>query len=196
MFTGIIEATGEITAIEEAGQNKSFWIKSSISSELKPDQSVSHNGVCLTVEAVNGDTHKVTAVAQTLRVTNLGSSQVGQKFNLERCLPFNGRLDGHVVQGHADGTAICTHKTEKEGSTEFRFKVAQEFAALFIEKGSITINGISLTVWETTATSFKVTIIPYSMSHTNMGFVNEGDIVNIEFDVLGKYVVNYMKLTR
>lgn len=188
MFTGIIEQTGRVESIESHGSNLSFWIKSSLSAQLKIDQSLSHNGVCLTIEEIKGDTYKVTAIAETLRKTNLGSLHTGHQVNLERCMQMNGRIDGHIVQGHVDTTACCIAKEEKNGSTEFSFEIDERFAPLIIEKGSIAINGISLTLFNVTNTGFTVAIIPYTLAHTNLAELNVGNSVNIEFDIIGKYV--------
>jgi len=188
MFTGIIETTGTIKAIESSGTNISFWVASSLSNELKVDQSLSHNGVCLTVEAIENDQHRVTAIAETLQKTNLGSLTVGSILNLERCMQMNGRLDGHIVQGHVDSTATCIEAIEKDGSWEYRFEIPVSFASLIIEKGSITINGTSLTLFDIGLNSFKVAIIPYTYHHTNISSVQVGSVVNIEFDMIGKYV--------
>ena len=188
MFTGIVETQGIIKKAIEKGANKTFWIKSPISSKLKPDQSVAHDGACLTVEKVNGNQHRVTAIAETLIKTTLGDWQKGATINLERCLKINDRLDGHFVQGHVDTSAICIAKKEKGGSWEFSFQFLPEFATLIIEKGSISINGISLTIFNLTETTFDVAIIPYTFEHTNMNLVKPEQKVNIEFDMLGKYI--------
>jgi riboflavin synthase len=195
MFTGIIETTGSIINITTSGSNKTFEIQSPVSTELKVDQSVSHSGVCLTVESVNGNTHIVTAIAETLEKTNLHQWTTGTTVNIERCLQMNGRLDGHIVQGHVDATAICISKEDKQGSWEYTFEFDEQFASLVIEKGSIALNGISLTIFNITRNSFTIAIIPYTYQHTNIGQVNEQDIVNIEFDVIGKYV-HRMQQTR
>ena len=194
MFTGIIEQTGEIVGIQENGTNRSFWIASPLSASLKVDQSVSHNGVCLTVEEVNADSHRVTAIDETLQKTNLGKWETGACLNLERCMQMNGRIDGHMVQGHVDTTATCSAVIEKTGSWEFTFSIDKKFAALIIEKGSISLNGISLTIFNVTNDSFTVAIIPYTYEHTNMRFLEQGHIVNIEFDMIGKYVNRIMSL--
>ena len=194
MFTGIIETTGIISKIEQAGSNTSFFVKSTLSDDLKIDQSLSHNGVCLTVEAVDAGTHKVTAIDETLQKTNLGNLKAGNIVNLERCMLLNGRLDGHIVQGHVDGTAICSAVTEKDGSWEYRFTMNPAFAALTIEKGSITLNGISLTIFDVSDSAFSVAIIPYTYEHTNMKTLKKGDIVNLEFDIIGKYINRIQQL--
>ena len=188
MFTGIIETTGTIQSVEQNGTNLSFWVASTLANELKVDQSLSHNGVCLTVEAIENNLHRVTAIEETLQKTNLGALQAGSQVNLERCMQLNGRLDGHIVQGHVDCTAICTETISKEGSWEYRFEMPTAFASLIIEKGSITINGTSLTIFDISDSSFKVAIIPYTYHHTNISAVREGTVVNIEFDMIGKYV--------
>lgn len=193
MFTGIIETTGIITNIEKFGSNTSFWIKSSISHTLKADQSVSHNGVCLTVEEIIDDLHKVTAIEETLLKTNLSSLLIGSMLNLERCLPLNGRIDGHLVQGHIDTTAICLNNIDKNGSREYQFSFDEKFANLVIEKGSIAINGISLTLFNISKNSAWVAIIPYTYKHTNMQYLQKNDIVNVEFDLIGKYVTRQME---
>lgn len=188
MFTGIIEATGKVIGLEKEGTNLNISVSSPIGNELKIDQSVAHNGVCLTVTAINEDVHTVTAVAETLAKTNLGDWQEGDLVNLERCLRFEGRLDGHFVQGHVDTIATCIKKVAQGGSWLFRFKFPKEHAALIIEKGSVCINGVSLTCFDIGIDEFTVTIIPYTYEHTNFKSLEEGDKVNIEFDVLGKYM--------
>jgi riboflavin synthase len=188
MFTGIIETLGEITAISREGTNVHYTIQSEISSALKVDQSVAHNGVCLTVVALADDTHTVTAIDETLRKTNLSDLKKGNKVNLERCMQMNGRLDGHIVQGHVDQTATCVKRAELDGSWEYRFKYDQASGNVTVEKGSVCINGISLTVVGSASDEFSVFIIPYTFEHTNLHEVQEGDAVNIEFDIIGKYV--------
>lgn len=196
MFTGIVETQGIIKKIIEKGANKTFWIKSPISSKLKPDQSVAHDGACLTVEEVKGNRHRVTAIAETLSKTILGDWQKDTTINLERCLKINDRLDGHFVQGHVDSSAICIDKKEKDGSWEFSFQFLPGYAALIIEKGSIAVNGISLTVFNVTGTTFDVAIIPYTFEHTNMSLMKPGQKVNIEFDMLGKYITRKLSLIK
>jgi riboflavin synthase len=188
MFTGIIETTGVVTGVSSMGTNRSFWVQSPVSAELKIDQSVSHNGVCLTVEEVNADSHRVTAIEETIKKTNLGHWQAGTVVNIERCLQLTGRLDGHLVQGHVDATAVCTKLKEKKGSWEFTFQFAKKFAPLVIEKGSICLNGISLTVFNLKKNRFTVAVIPYTFEHTNIRYISESDQVNIEFDMVGKYI--------
>ena len=194
MFTGIIEQTGVIEAIEKKGTNATFWILSPISTELKIDQSLSHNGVCLTVEEINNNLHRVTAIEETLNKTNLGTWEIGTLVNLERCMMMNGRLDGHIVQGHVDTTALCIKKLTLDGSWEYTFEFDTKFAHLVIEKGSISINGISLTCFNVTNNTFTVAIIPYTFTHTNMSQLEEGNFVNIEFDIIGKYVQRMAQL--
>jgi len=188
MFTGIIENEGVIKNVIEKEGNKSFWIKSPVSSKLKVDQSLSHDGVCLTIEKVTGNKHCVTAIEETLNKSTLGNWQTGQIVNLERCLKINGRLDGHFVQGHVDSTGTCIKKTEKNGSWQFTFQYPQKFENLVIEKGSITINGISLTVFNVVNNIFDIAIIPYTYKNTNIKFVEPGNNVNLEFDMVGKYI--------
>jgi riboflavin synthase len=196
MFTGIIEAVGSVESIEKQGTNATFWISSPISNKLNVDQSVSHNGVCLTVEEVKNNTHRVTAIEETLKKTNLSFWEEGALVNLERCLAMNGRLDGHIVQGHVDATAKCIAKKDAGGSYEYTFEFAGEFGALVIEKGSISLNGISLTVFNVTANTFSVAIIPYTFTHTNIQQIKEGTTVNIEFDMIGKYVNRFLALQK
>jgi riboflavin synthase len=188
MFTGIIEATGVISTISSSGTNKIFQIISGLSPELKVDQSLSHDGVCLTVEGVTEHTYQVTAIAETLSKSNLSYWRPGDRVNLERCLQINGRLDGHMVQGHVDSTAICQDRQNEQGSWLFRFEFPIRFRNLLIEKGSVAINGISLTCFDVTDNSFYVAIIPYTFDHTNIRDIYPGSMVNIEFDLIGKYV--------
>jgi riboflavin synthase len=188
MFTGIIETTGIVKDIIINGTNKTFWVSSTLSDELKIDQSLSHNGVCLTVEEVYAGSYRVTAIQETLLKTNASQWQQGTVVNLERCMPLNGRLDGHIVQGHVDTTAECIHILEKEGSWEYTFSFLPAFSTLVIEKGSITINGISLTIFNVSNTNFTIAVIPYTYQHTNINALKIGDLVNVEFDVIGKYV--------
>ena len=196
MFTGIIEATGQIQLIITEGTNKTFWVVSPLSNQLSVDQSVSHNGVCLTVEEIKDGMHRATAINETLNKTNLGSWKEGNSINLERCMQMNGRLDGHIVQGHADTTAICTSVIEKDGSWEYSFETDKKFAGLMIEKGSITLNGISLTIFNVTDESLSVAIIPYTYNHTNMQHLKVSHKVNIEFDMIGKYVSRLVHLSQ
>ena len=196
MFTGIVETQGIIKKIIEKGTNKTFWIKSPICSKLKPDQSVAHDGVCLTIEEIKGSRYRVTAIAETLSKTSMGEWQKGSTVNLERCLKVNDRLDGHFVQGHVDTIAICTDKVEKDGSWEFSFQFPLKFGELIIEKGSVAVNGISLTAFNVSANTFNVAIIPYTFENTNMNTVNVGQKVNIEFDMLGKYINRKLSLNK
>jgi len=193
MFTGIIETLGTVTAIESNGTNKSFQIESSITHELKIDQSVAHDGVCLTVVNINGNIYTVTAIDETLKRTNLGLLTVGDKINLERCLPANGRLDGHFVQGHVDLTAICTEVKDENGSWLYKFEYDKSNDQYTVQKGSVCVNGVSLTVVESEKGMFSVAIIPYTYEHTNFNSFKVGSKVNIEFDILGKYMIAYMK---
>jgi riboflavin synthase len=188
MFTGIIEDLGEVKNIVAEGTNLHFTIQSSISNELKIDQSVAHNGVCLTVVALTEDTHTVTAIQETLEKSNVKNLKVGSKVNLERCMQMNGRLDGHIVQGHVDQTAVCIKRAELDGSWEYRFQYDATKGNVTVEKGSVCVNGISLTVVGSEDNEFSVFIIPYTFEHTNLHEVNVGDTVNIEFDIIGKYV--------
>ncbi|WP_316821490.1 riboflavin synthase [Pedobacter gandavensis] len=192
MFTGIIETLGEIEAIREEGTNLHFTVKSELSNELKIDQSIAHNGVCLTVVALTDTNHTVTAIQETLEKTNLGHLALGSKVNLERCMQMNGRLDGHIVQGHVDQTAVCVKRAELDGSWEYRFKYDAQNGNVTVEKGSVCVNGISLTVVGSENDEFSVFIIPYTFEHTNLHQVNVGDTVNLEFDIIGKYVARLM----
>jgi riboflavin synthase len=196
MFTGIIEKIGIVTDIISSENNISFWIKSPISDELSIDQSVAHNGVCLTVEEIIEGKHRVTAIQETLNKTNLKQWKKNSFINLERCLAMNGRLDGHLVQGHVDSVATCLEIVEKQGSWEYTFEFDPQFASLIIEKGSITVNGISLTLFDVTNQSFRVAIIPYTYEHTNMQHLTIGDEVNVEFDMIGKYINRMMELKK
>jgi riboflavin synthase len=188
MFTGIIETIGMVKDLSINGSNRTFWIESTLSPSFKIDQSVSHSGVCLTVEEVLENRHRVTAIDETLQKTNLGDWTTGSAVNIERCLSIGARLDGHFVQGHADTTGICVQKKEKKGSWEYEFSFPKEFSTLIVEKGSICINGISLTAFDVKKKSFRVAIIPYTYEHTNIKDVEKNDRVNLEFDVLGKYI--------
>ena len=194
MFTGIVETVGVVKGITREGSNRSFWIESEISHELKPDQSVSHSGVCLTVEEIMGNTHRVTSIEETLKKSNLGNWQIGELVNLERSLKMYSRLDGHLVQGHVDGIAKCVKRLEKDGSCEYEFTFPKKFGGLIIEKGSVCVNGISLTAFGVKRKSFTVAIIPYTFEHTNIKSVHEGQVVNIEFDLIGKYVLRGLSL--
>ena len=193
MFTGIVEEIGEVIDVIKEDQNAHFVIKSVISSELKIDQSISHNGVCLTVVEQQEDWHKVTAISETLGITNLNSLKKGDLVNLERCLKVGDRLDGHMVQGHIDSTAKCIKVTEENGSWRYLFEGNSEVKQLVVYKGSICINGVSLTVTKTMNQEIEVAIIPYTYEHTNFQQIQVGDLVNIEFDILGKYFLKNAK---
>jgi riboflavin synthase len=196
MFTGIIEGVGIVKEISVAGTNKSFWIESLLSAGFKIDQSIAHNGVCLTVEEIQNNWHRVTAVAETLEKTELNQWEIGSVINLERSLLPSSRLDGHFVQGHTDTTGVCKKIKDKEGSYEFEFEFPKNFAPLLIEKGSVCVNGISLTVFEVKKKSFKVAIIPYTYKHTNLQYIKEGNEVNLEFDLIGKYILRKLSLEK
>jgi riboflavin synthase len=192
MFTGIIETLGEVKNIVQEETNIHFTIQSALSHELKIDQSVAHNGVCLTVVALNENTHTVTAIQETLNKTALGNLKIGSKVNIERCMQMNARLDGHIVQGHVDQTATCILVNELNGSWEYRFNYDATLGNVTVEKGSVCVNGISLTVVNSTKDEFSVFIIPYTFEHTNLHEVKVGDTVNLEFDIIGKYVARLM----
>ncbi len=193
MFTGIIETIGRVLDLRKDQNNLHLIIESGISNELTIDQSVAHNGVCLTVVAMVNGTHTVTAVAETLNKSNLGKLKEGDFVNLERCMQMNGRLDGHIVQGHVDQTGICTEVNDKLGSWEYTFKYDPSEGNVTVEKGSICVNGISLTVVNSIENSFSVAIIPYTYEHTNIQHIKKGDTVNLEFDIIGKYVARLVK---
>ena len=193
MFSGIVEGTGRVVRIEREGDNINFRIACDFCDELKIDQSVSHNGVCLTVVELEGNCYTVTAMSETLKRSNLGLLKVGDKVNVERSMLMNGRLDGHIVQGHVDMTARCTAVEDADGSKYFTFKYDfdREMARrgyFTVDKGSVTVNGVSLTVCEPTDDTFKVAIIPYTLEHTNFCDIEVGSVVNLEFDILGKYI--------
>lgn len=188
MFTGIIETMGEVVSAETEGTNRLFVIKSDISGELKVDQSVSHNGVCLTVTRTGAGSHEVTAVAETLEKSNLGGLRSGDRVNLERCMLNNGRFDGHIVQGHVDQTAVVKSIREVGGSWLFDFEYDAGPGNITVEKGSIAVNGVSLTCFNSRASSFTVAIIPFTFHHTNFHQLRVGHTVNLEFDIIGKYV--------
>jgi riboflavin synthase len=194
MFTGIIEAPGTIQSVSMDRTNRIFWIDSIISSQLKIDESLCHNGVCLTIEDIKDNIYRVTAIRETLDKTNMQNWKEGDIINLERSMQMNGRIDGHIVQGHVDGTGKCILKKDFNGSAEFIFSFDEDKAALIIEKGSICVNGVSLTAFNVTRNSFTVAIIPYTFEHTNFKNIKEGDIVNLEFDMLGKYVARIIKI--
>jgi riboflavin synthase len=194
MFTGIIETLGTIQSVSVDRTNKIFWIDSIISSQLEVDESLSHNGVCLTIEEIKDNIYRVTAIQETLHKTNIQNWKEGDIINLERSMPMNGRIDGHIVQGHVDGTGKCIGKKDFDGSIQFSFSFDENKAALIIEKGSICVNGVSLTAFNVTRNSFTVAIIPYTFEHTNFKNIWEGDMVNLEFDMLGKYVARIIEI--
>lgn len=196
MFTGIIETFGTIENIREDGNNRHFTVTSPITNELKIDQSVAHNGVCLTVVALEGDHYTVTAIKETLLKTNLGHWKTGQKVNLERAMKLGDRLDGHIVQGHTDQTGTCIEIKEANGSWYFTFEYDPNYNNITIEKGSVTVNGVSLTVVDSKDNHFSVAIIPYTYEHTNFHEFEVGTTVNLEFDVIGKYVARIEALRR
>ena len=195
MFTGIIESQGTITHVVKEGTNIHFTVAGSISKELKIDQSVAHDGVCLTVVACDDKEHTVTAVAETLLKTNLATWKEGRVLNLERAMKLGDRLDGHIVQGHVDTTGTCIDRKEVDGSHLFHFSFPEQFAALIIEKGSICINGVSLTAFNVGRSTFEVTIIPYTLEHTTFRYLQAEDPVNLEFDILGKYMLRMKELS-
>ena len=196
MFTGIIEELGEVTALERTGTNLDIRIRANFTPKLKIDQSVAHNGVCLTVVDIQASEYTVTAIEETLKKTHLGSLQVGDRVNLERGMQLGARLDGHIVQGHVDQTAVCRKIERLEGSSYYRFSYDASLENITIEKGSITVNGVSLTVVDSTINGFSVAIIPYTLEHTTFKDLKEGDTVNLEFDVIGKYVKRLTDLSR
>lgn len=194
MFTGIVEHMGEVVSLEREAENLHISMRTPISQELKIDQSVAHNGVCLTVVAIEGDVYKVTAIQESLQKTNLGDLQVGDQVNIERCMKLGDRLDGHLVQGHVDQTAKCVEVVEVDGSWYYTFS-HENLGNITVEKGSICVNGVSLTVVNSQDDSFSVAIIPYTYDHTNFHAIKEGTIVNLEFDILGKYLTKMYQLT-
>jgi len=193
MFTGIVEAMGSLVNQEEKGTNVEFWFSYPFTQELKVDQSLAHNGVCLTVVEIQGDQYRVTAIDETLQKTNLGDLHIGQKVNLERCMAANARFDGHIVQGHVDLTGVCTEIVDQNGSWEYRFSYPKSSGHVTVEKGSICVNGTSLTVVDSQDDSFTVCIIPYTYEHTVFHQLIIGDRVNLEFDILGKYFKKLMQ---
>ncbi|WP_417428501.1 riboflavin synthase [Halpernia sp.] len=192
MFTGIIEGTGKVQNVENNGKNIDFTLECDFTNELKIDQSLAHNGCCLTVVEINHPRYKVTAIDETLQKTSLKHWKIGSEVNLERCLKFEGRLDGHLVQGHVDETAIVTGIENRDGSYFITFKMKESSPFIMVPQGSITVNGISLTVAESTNTGFSVAIIPYTWNFTNMKNLKVGDEVNLEFDIIGKYITKLM----
>ena len=193
MFTGIIEGLGEIVALKKEGENVHFSIKSSFINELKVDQSLAHNGVCLTIIGISSNIYTVTAIKETLEKSSLGALQIGSKVNLERAMLANGRFDGHVVQGHVDQTAFCTAVTEQDGSWMYTFNYEPNYHNITVEKGSITVDGVSLTVVNSNQNQFSVCIIPFTKEHTTFNTLKEGDKVNLEFDIIGKYVARLLQ---
>lgn len=193
MFTGIIETLGTITNITKEGSNVHFELSADFTHELKIDQSVAHNGVCLTVVAINDNKYTVTAIDETLKITALSQWQIGDKINLERCMQLGARLDGHIVQGHVDTVAICIEKQQLDGSWEFTFEYEKKPNHITVPKGSITVNGTSLTVVKSEVNLFSVAIIPYTYEHTVFKFIKPGTKVNLEFDVIGKYVARLLQ---
>lgn len=193
MFTGIIETLGEVSKIEKEGTNYHFYIKAVITSALSVDQSVAHNGVCLTVVGIENDIYQVTAIDETLKKTNLKSWIIGKKVNLERCMPANGRFDGHIVQGHVDQIGKVEQIKEEGGSWIFDFSYDPSLGNVTVEKGSITVNGTSLTCFNSKKGGFSVAIIPYTYTHTNFHDLKIGDEVNLEFDIVGKYIQRMIK---
>lgn len=193
MFTGIIESLGRVTAVEQDRTNVHLTIHSDVSKELKIDQSVSHNGICLTVVACDAHSHTVTAIEETIKRTSLGNWREGSLVNLERCMQMGGRLDGHIVQGHVDITGVCTSVIDRSGSWEYRFAYDPSPERILVNKGSICVNGVSLTVVEPTISDFGVAIIPYTYEHTTFQSLQVGDKVNLEFDIIGKYISQYAK---
>lgn len=192
MFTGIIENLGTLQKIEEKGTNKEFWVQSTIAHELKIDQSLAHNGVCLTVVEIQDDIYKVVAIQETLIKSQIGSLKVGDKINLERSLSANGRIDGHFVQGHVDTVGKILNIEDKSGSWLYTVGFPSEFDKLMVSKGSICMNGISLTVIKEKPNEFQVAIIPYTFNHTNLQYLQKDSLINLEFDILGKYIQNFL----
>ena len=194
MFSGIVEATGRVMRIDREQSNVHFWVNASFADELAIDQSVAHNGVCLTVVALESDQYKVTAIAETLQRTNLGVWLEGTEVNLERCLKLSDRIDGHMVQGHVDTTATCVSVDETDGSWKYFFEYEHKPEWTTVPKGSICVNGVSLTVVDSEKGRFSVCIIPYTYEHTNFKQLSAGQLVNLEFDIIGKYVMRYMSI--
>jgi riboflavin synthase len=194
MFTGIIESTASVNEVISRGSNKTFWLNCPLTKDFRVDQSVSHSGVCLTVEEIRDAEYRVTAIEETLQKTTIGNWDAGTAVNIERSLLLGSRLDGHFVQGHVDCTGTCISRIEKMGSWEFDFDFPSAFSPLMIEKGSICVNGISLTAFNVTRNSFRVAVIPYTFDHTNISQVREGQQVNLEFDMIGKYIDRRLSL--
>jgi riboflavin synthase len=196
MFTGIIESIGTVQSLQTEGDNLHIEVESTLSPELKVDQSVSHNGVCLTVTEIQQTRYYVTAIRETLQLTNLGQLKVGDALNLERCMQMNGRLDGHIVQGHVDTRAELLSIIEEAGSWRLTLQFPSAFSGMLVSKGSVCLNGISLTVVNPLRDTFEVAIIPYTWEHTNLHRLQAGNLLNVEFDILGKYVQRYLQLTQ
>lgn len=201
MFSGIIEETAVVTALRTEGDNLHLTLRCSFTNELKIDQSVAHNGVCLTVVDIQGDEYTVTAIRETLDRSNLGTLKVGDLVNVERSMMMNGRLDGHIVQGHVDQTAICTEVRPADGSHYFHFEYEtsdemRRRGYFTVDKGSVTVNGVSLTVCNPTTNSFEVAIIPYTLEHTNFCRIQKGSKVNLEFDIIGKYIARFAEVLK
>ena len=192
MFSGIVEGSGKVVSLKKEQSNLHITVRSSFTSELKIDQSIAHNGVCLTVVNITNDNYTVTAIDETLQKTNLGLLKVGDHINLERCMKLGDRLDGHIVQGHVDQTAVCKNVEETNGSWVFQFEYDPSKYNVTVEKGSICVNGVSLTVVNSTDNSFSVCIIPYTYEHTNFSSIKQHSVVNLEFDILGKYISKLM----
>lgn len=193
MFTGIVEATGILKSFSDNGDNRAFIFECPFTNELKIDQSLAHNGICLTVTDIRNNTYSVTAIAETLRRTNLGLLKVNDAVNLERCMIAGGRLDGHIVQGHVDETGVIDSITDENGSWHYRISYSTNSIHTTVPKGSICVNGVSLTVIESSKGKFSIAIIPYTFEHTTFHRLKVGDFVNLEFDIIGKYVTAYMK---
>lgn len=196
MFSGIIETLGEVTLLKKEQSNLHISVRSNLTNELKIDQSIAHNGVCLTVVDIKDDIYTVTAIDETLRKSNIGLLKVADKINLERCMRLGDRLDGHIVQGHVDQTATCTSVEENDGSWMYTFQYDASQNNITVEKGSVCVNGVSLTVVNSQDNSFSVCIIPYTHEHTNFKHIKKGSVVNLEFDILGKYISKLMKNSR
>ncbi|MBP6623877.1 MAG: riboflavin synthase [Chitinophagaceae bacterium] len=196
MFTGIVESLGTLKKLIQDGENLLIEVESPISHELKIDQSVAHNGICMTITAIENNIHTVCAVPETISKTTLKHWKIGMKINLERCIRLQDRLDGHLVQGHVDSTALCIDRIDADNFWTFKFDIHPSFSTLMIEKGSICINGTSLTCFNISATTFEVAIIPYTFEHTSIAQVHINDLVNIEFDVIGKYILRHHQLTQ
>jgi riboflavin synthase len=196
MFSGIVEEVGKIIAITHEGENVHFDVATSFLHEIKIDQSIAHQGACLTVVAIDADSYRVTAIAETLRKTNLGELKPGDAVNLERCMKLGDRIDGHMVQGHVDGLAKCVGIEDQQGSWKFTFEFVDAFAWGTVEKGSICVNGVSLTVVDARSNGFSVCIIPYTFEHTTFASLRVGSLVNLEFDMIGKYVHQFLQSSR